>query len=274
MPAEYENKLILVEKKDSRVAVVTLNNPPMNLNSIPSMTELGEDFRKLDDDPDVRVIVLTGAGTKAFNVGSDLTGFRKMHGNFKGKKFKLETDMMNSIEFVSKPTICAIEGYCMGGGLELALCCDIRIITENAKFSQPEINLGLYPAAGGLFRLPRVIGYPQALEMMYLGEIIDASEAYRLGLGNKIVSAGAALRYSLEMAEKIARKPPNALRVIKEGSRKMWLKDSQDNHYTNLEYIEGIFNHYNGVEGVDAFLEKRAASFNYESSVSGQKENI
>ncbi|MDR3177219.1 MAG: enoyl-CoA hydratase/isomerase family protein [Desulfovibrio sp.] len=269
MPVEYENRLILVEKRDSRVAVVTLNNPPMNLNSIPSMTELGEAFRKLDGDPDALAIVLTGSGTKAFNVGSDLTGFKAMHGNFKGRKFKMETDMMNSIEFVSKPTICAIEGYCMGGGLELACCCDIRIVAENAVFAQPEINLGLYPASGGLYRLPRIIGYPQALEMMYLGESINAAEAYRLGLANKVVPSGTAVGKALEMAEKIAGKAPNAIRVIKEGSRKMWLKDSKDNHYTNLEYIEGIFNHYNGMEGVDAFLEKRAPAFRYNPETDG-----
>jgi enoyl-CoA hydratase/carnithine racemase len=264
MPVEYENKLIIVEKKENFVALITLNNPPMNLNSIPSMLEIGEAFRKMEEDTDVRVVVLTGSGKKYFNVGSDLTAFKEMRGNFKGKKFKMEMDMMNSIEFFRKPTICAIEGYCMGGGLELACCCDIRIISEESKFSQPEINLGLYPAAGGLYRLPKIIGQAKALEMMYLGEIIDSAEAYRLNLANKVVPAGTAVSSALEMAAKIAVKPPNALRVIKEGMRRMWLKESKNNHYTNLEYIENIFNHYNGTEGVDAFLSKRKPRFSFD----------
>jgi enoyl-CoA hydratase/carnithine racemase len=263
MSADYENRLVLVKKSEAFVALVTLNNPPMNLNSIASLLELGEVFRKLEKDPDVRAVVLTGAGEKAFNAGSDLSGFREMEGNFTEKKFKMEMDVMNTVEFIGKPTICALEGYCLGGGLELACCCDIRIASETAQFAQPEINLGLYPAAGGLYRLPKIIGLPQALEMMYLGELLNAKEALRLGLVNKISPAGTAVEHSLAMAEKIARKPPNALRVIKEGVRKMWLKDSKDNHYTNLEYIEGIFNHHNGVEGVAAFLAKREPRFRY-----------
>jgi enoyl-CoA hydratase/carnithine racemase len=261
MPVEYEDKLILVQKKETFVALITLNNPPMNLNSIPSMLELAEAFRKLETDGDVRAVVLTGSGAKAFNVGSDLTGFQEMRGNFKGKKFKMEMDLMNSIEFFPKPTICAIEGYCMGGGLELACCCDIRIVSETGRFAHPEINLGLYPAAGDLYRLPKIIGQAKALEIMYLGETIDAAEAGRLHLANKVVPAGTAVSYALEMAAKIATKPANAIRVIKEGTRRMWLKDSKDNHYTNLDYIDGIFNHYNGREGVEAFLAKRKPEF-------------
>ncbi|MDR1945620.1 MAG: enoyl-CoA hydratase/isomerase family protein [Desulfovibrio sp.] len=263
MTITYENHFVLVEKRESSVALVTLNNPPLNLNSVPSLQELGESLRKLGTDPDVRVLVLTGSGNKAFNAGSDLTGFKEMAGNFTGRKFKIETDVMNSLEFIGKPTVCAVEGFCMGGGLELACCCDIRIVSEKALFSQPEITLGLYPAAGGLYRLPKLIGPARALEMMYLGETIDATEAYRIGLVNKIAPAGAALEHALTMAEKIACRPPNALRVIKEGMRKMWLRESKDNHYTNLEYIEGIFNHHNAIEGVAAFLGKRAPRFRY-----------
>jgi enoyl-CoA hydratase/carnithine racemase len=266
MAVVYENRLVSVEHKHACVALITLNNPPLNLNSIDSMLELGEALRKLENDPDARVIVLTGSGRKAFNAGSDLAGFREMAGNFKGKKFKMETDLMNTLEFIGKPTICAIEGYCMGGGLELACCCDIRVVSEKAQFAHPEIKLGLYPASGGLYRLPKIVGQARALEMMYLGESIDATEAYRIGLANKIAPEGAVADHALNMAEKIARMPSNALRVIKEGVRKMWLKESKDNHYTNLEYIEGIFNHYNGIEGVAAFLAKRAPAFRYTDS--------
>lgn len=260
---EYKNNLILVEKKDY-VGIVTLNSPPLNLNTIESMEELRDAFRKIEKDPDIRVAILTGAGFKAFNVGSDISGFKDMAGNFRDKKFYMETDMMNTIEFLPKPTICAIEGYCMGGGLEVALCCDIRIGSDKSVFALPEINLGLYPAAGGIFRLPKVIGLSKAYELMYTGDSINADEAYRLGLINKIVPKGNALEESISMAQKIAKKAPSALKVIKKGARDMWLIDSKDNYYSNLDYIDQIFDSYNGVEGVNAFLEKREPKFKFD----------
>lgn len=260
---EYKNNLILVEKKENYVGIVTLNSPPLNLNTIESMGELREAFRKIEKDADIRVVILTGAGLKAFNVGSDLSGFKDMAGDFRGKKFYMETDMMNTVEFLPKPTICAIEGYCMGGGLELALCCDIRIGSDESVYAFPEINLGLYPAAGGIFRLPKMIGLPKAYELMYTGDSMSADEAYRLGLLNKIVPKGNALESAMIMAEKIAQKSPAALRVIKKGARDMWLKNSKDNCYTNLDYIDEIFDSFNGVEGVNAFLEKREPKFKF-----------
>lgn len=260
---EYKNSLILVEKKDY-VGIVTLNSPPLNLNTIESMEELREVFRKIEKDPEIRVVILTGSGLKAFNVGSDISGFKDMAGDFRGKKFYMETDMMNTIEFLPKPTICAIEGYCMGGGLEVALCCDIRIGSDESIFALPEINLGLYPAAGGIFRLPKVIGLPKAYELMYTGDNIDSNEAYRLGLINKIAPKGSVLKEAMIMAEKIAKKAPSALIVIKKGARDMWLKNSKDNYYSNLDYIDQVFDNYNGVEGVNAFLEKREPEFKYD----------
>lgn len=260
----YENNLILVEKHENHVAVITLNNPPMNLNSIPSMVELREDFRKLGHDAEVRAIILTGSGTKAFNAGSDISGFKDMHGNFQGLKFKMELDLMNTIEFIPKPTICAIEGFCLGGGLELALCCDLRIVSEKSKFGQPEIKLGLYPAGGGLYRLPKIVGIGKAYEIMYLGDMFDANEAYRLNLANKVVPAGTVVEESMKLAARMALMPSNALAVIKRGAREMYLKESRDCYYRNLDFIDQIFDHYNGIEGVAAFLEKREANFKFE----------
>lgn len=261
---EYKNNLILVEKKENHVGIVTLNSPPLNLNTIESMEELREAFRKIEKDADIRVVILTGAGLKAFNVGSDLSGFKDMAGDFRGKKFYMETDMMNTIEFLPKPTICAIEGYCMGGGLEVALCCDIRIGSDESVYAFPEINLGVYPASGGIFRLPKIIGLPKAYELLYTGDSIAADEACRLGLLNKTVPKGSTLEAAMIMAEKIAKKAPSALKVIKKGTRDMWLKDSKDNYYTNLDYIDQIFDSYNGIEGVAAFLEKRKPEFNFD----------
>ena len=139
--------------------------------------------------------------------------------------------------------------------MEVALCCDIRIGSDESVYAFPEINLGVYPASGGIFRLPKIIGLPKAYELLYTGDSIAADEAYRLGLLNKTVPKGSTLE---------AKKAPEALRVIKKGARDMWLKDSKDNYYTNLDYIDQIFDSYNGVEGVNAFLEKRKPQFKFD----------
>lgn len=263
MDTAFKNELIKVEKLDNRVAIVTLNNPPMNLNSIASMAELAEDFRILRRDPEVGVVILTGAGTKAFNVGTDLHEMADMYGLYKEKKFYNELLMMDNIEFIPKPTICAIEGYCMGGGLELAMCCDFRIASETAKFSQPEITLGVFPGAGGLFRLPRIVGMGKALEMMYTGLPIDAQEAYAYRLVNRVVPVGETVNEAMKLAQRIASFSPQALAAIKEGARKMWQKETKDNFYTNLDYIEPVFESDNGQEGIQAFLDKRQANFTF-----------
>ncbi|MBK5242168.1 enoyl-CoA hydratase/isomerase family protein [Clostridium sp.] len=258
---DYDNKLILVEKYDNKVAVITLNSPPLNLNSVASVNELSEVLRKIEIDDDINVVIITGAGVKAFDAGSDISEFKEMRGNFIGKSFKIENDMMNSLEYLSKPTIVAMEGFCMGGGLELALCCDIRIMSEATRVSVPEINLGIFPAAGGLHRLPKVVGQAKALEMMYLGESIDANECRELGLANHLAPVGETVKIAMEMAVKIAQKPTTAIKVIKKGIRKMWLKPSDENYYSNLDIIENIFSGFNGTEGVEAFLSKRKPNF-------------
>lgn len=259
----YANKLILVEKKDG-IAIVTLNNPPMNLNSIESMLELREAFRLLEYDPEARVIVLTGSGTRAFNVGSDLKGLAEMSGDYKGHKFKMEGDLMNTVESIPKPTICAIEGYCMGGGLELACCCDIRVASPASVFSQPEITLGMVPGSGGLFRLPKLIGMSHALEMMYTADRIDGTEAHRLGLVNKLFPQGTVLENAVEMAKKIAQFPPKPLRVMKSFVHENTYKPNEDCYYKNLGYVDDIWEDYNAMEGAQAFIEKRPAKFIFE----------
>lgn len=257
---KYANQLILVEKKNG-VAIVTMNNPPMNLNSIESMLEMREDFRLLEYDPEARVIVLTGSGTRAFNVGSDLKELEHMTGDYKGKKFKMEGDLTHTVESIPKPTICAIEGYCMGGGLELACCCDIRYASEASIFSQPEINLALVPGSGGLFRLPKLIGVSRALEMIYTGDSINAEEAYRIGLVNKLFPKGTVLENAVKLAKHIAEHPPKPLRVAKAFVQEHAFKPNEDCYYKNLAYVDDVWEDQNAFEGAQAFLEKRPAKF-------------
>jgi enoyl-CoA hydratase/carnithine racemase len=258
---DKKKNLVLVEKKEDKIALVTMNNPPMNLNTLNSMDELRTTLQVLDRDDSVHVIIITGAGTRAFNAGSDLAGFKGIRGDFVNTKYKLETDLMNSIEFLSKPVIAAIEGWCLGGGLEVALSCDLRIMSEITQVGLPEIDLGLFACSGGVFRLPKIIGQARALEMMLTSKRMDSQECLRLGLANAVVPSGETVKAALDMARIISRKPLNVVKVIKKATRDMWLKTSEENYYPNLNLIEAVFNHPNGIEGVDAFLEKRSAKF-------------
>lgn len=149
----------------------------------------------------------------------------------------------------------------MGGGTELALSCDMRIISDHARISLPEINLGVYPADGGIYRLPRLINPSLALEMCILGEPIDAETAYRMGLANHVVPKGRAASAAEELAQKIASKPFNVVRVIKKGMWEMLWRSTADNHEYNLMMLEYVYNHPNAFEGVSAFLEKRQPDF-------------
>jgi enoyl-CoA hydratase/carnithine racemase len=216
----YKNRFVLVDEIDVAVGLVTLNDPPLNLNSPASLLELWETLEKLARDPKVRVLILTGAGGRSFCAGSDITSCRETAGRPANRAFSPEAAALNSLEFIGKPTICAVEGYCMGSGLELACCCDIRIVSEKAVFSRPEIVLGLSPAAGGRCRLRDVVGPARALEMMYFGEPIDAVDAYRIGLAGKVVPAGAALAAAFNMADVMTGKAPDALLAVKEQARR------------------------------------------------------
>ena len=261
MEITYRNDMVLVEKRPDRVALVTLNRPPLNLNTVASLEELRDAMRKLDRDGGVNVVVLTGSGTKAFNVGSDLTGFMAQKGDFVGKKFRMENDVMNNVEFLSKLVVCAIEGHCMGGGMELALACDMRVVAEDAKLSLPEVDLGVFPGSGGLYRLPRLVGPARALEIMALGDTLSGAECLRLGLANRLAPHGEAVPAALELAGRLARKPLNVLQAIKRGVREMGLRTSMENYYHNLDLVEDVYNQDNAFEGVGAFLEKREPRF-------------
>lgn len=256
----FKNEMVLVEVRD-HVAVVTLNNPPLNMNTVASLLELKAAMEQLSADDSIRAIVLTGAGTRAFNVGSDLSGFHSQKGRFVDAKFRMENDILNLIEWMPKIVICAVEGHCMGGGTELALSCDMRIISDHALISLPEINLGVYPADGGIYRLPRFTNPSLALEMCILGEPIDAETACRMGIANHVVPKGSAASAAEELARKIASKPFNVVKAIKKGMREMMWRSTADNHEYNLMMLEYVYNHPNAFEGVAAFLEKRQPDF-------------
>ena len=146
---EYRNEFILVDKTADRVTVVTLNNPPLNLVTLGLCRELRETLSKLEQDDEVRVIVLTGSGKRAFCVGSDIKEFPEVWDDVIGKKLEQENLTFNAVELLSKPVIAAMEGNVLGGGCELSMACDIRILSESGRIGLPEINLGFFRAAAG-----------------------------------------------------------------------------------------------------------------------------
>lgn len=258
---QYANKLVLVEKPKKGVALLTLNNPPMNLVSLDLSAELLETLRKVDGDDEVRVAVLTGSGTRSFCVGSDVKEFPKIWDDPIGKKLRRENEAFNALEFLEKPVIAAMEGNVCGGGSEMSMACDMRVLAENGRMAFPEINLGVFPASGGVFRLPKLVGPAKALEMMYLGEFIDARECLRIGLVNWVVPSGEVVAKALEVAEKIAAKPMESVKIIKKGVRELWLKPTTESFLDNLRLSATIFKTPDCAEGVQAFLEKRPAVF-------------
>ena len=258
---EYKSNLVIVEKPVKNVALLTLNNPPLNLVTLELSAELRETLFKLERDDEVRVVVLTGSGSRAFCVGSDVKEFPHVWDDVIGKKLQKENETFNAIEFLSKPVIAAMEGNVCGGGYEMAMACDLRILAESGRIAQPEINLGVFSGSGGLFRLPNLVGASKAMEMMFLGEFIEAKDCLALGLVNKIAPDGEAVKTALEMAAKIAEKPFEAIKLIKKGVREIGMVPTEQCFYKNLEFSKTIFQTPDCAEGVDAFLHKRAPKF-------------
>ena len=259
---EYRNKLVLVEKKtEDKIAVLTLNNPPLNLVSLELSAELRETLVKIEEDTDVRVLVIRGSGSRSFCVGSDIKEFPSVTDDVIGKKLHKENDVFNIIEFLDKPVIAAMEGTVCGGGFELAMACDIRILSEEGQIAQPEINLGVVPGSGGLFRLPKLVGAAKAMEMMFLGEFIPAPLCLSLGLVNRLAPAGKTNEAACEMAKIIASKPFEAIKIIKKSVREIGMMGSAECFYKNLEYSKHIFKTPDCKEGVAAFFAKRPPKF-------------
>ncbi len=260
---EYENNRILVDVRSDKVAVVTLNNPPLNMNTIESITELREAFRKLSIDDNVNAIVLTGAGEKAFNVGTDMTHFPEWKGNYVGCKFRLESDVMNDIERCVKPVIAAVEGYLMGGGLEMALACDFRFFSEKTIISAPEVDLGVFCSSGGVVRLPKIVGMEKAMEILLFCERYNAEQCLDMGLCSKVFPAGTVKEEAIAAAAKLACKAPKAVRATKKACREFYHLDSESCYHKNLDMIEDVYNDENAIEGITAFFEKRKPNMKY-----------
>jgi enoyl-CoA hydratase/carnithine racemase len=243
------------------VAIVTIDNPPLNIMSNPVRERLEAVLNELDSKKDeIRVVIITGKG-KAFVAGADIKAFPELTQEKARARLKKSRPLFLKIEQFERPVICAINGYCLGAGLELALCCDIRIASSEAQLGQPEINIGLIPGAGGTQRLPRLVGAGIAKELIYTGRFISAEEAARIGLVNKVVEPEKLLDEALEMAELMASKSPLAARAAKEAIDRglsMTLSEGLEVEAYHWSYLCGTEDQK---EGARAFIEKRKPVF-------------
>src|SRR5512143_1983239 len=198
---EYKNLLLQL---NGSAAVITINRPDkLNALNIETMAEIKAVFTELASNNQIRGVIVTGSGEKAFIAGADIKELNRLNA-LSGKDFAENgQDVFNTIQHFDKPVIAAVNGFALGGGCELALACHIRFASENAKFGQPEVNLGIIPGYGGTQRLARLVGEGRAMEMTLTGDPIDAQEAWRIGLVNKVVPAADLQKTCVELAEKI-----------------------------------------------------------------------
>ena len=251
---------ILEEKRD-RIGIITVNRPDQ-LNSMNSETrgEMADSFEKMDNNPQIAVVILAGSPGKAFIAGADIKEFAEM--DLENRE-EMEDDwrVTKVISEMKKPVIAMIDGFCLGGGLEIAMSCDMRVSSERSKLGQPEINIGIIPGAGGTQRLTRLIGEGRAMELILTGRMIDAKEAHQYGIINFVFSSEELEEKTMELANTVASKSSYAVerakksvKAVAEMSLENGLKYEQD------LFIE-CFKSEDGKEGIAAFIEKRKANF-------------
>lgn len=256
--SNYET--ITVEKR-GKVAILTINRPD-KLNAL-NKTVHAEGVAALDElrrDDSVRVLVITGAGEKSFIAGADISEFKGQTPVTQRDLFHEKT-FFNSLESFPKPVIAMVNGFCLGGGNELALACDLRICSDTARFSQPEINLGIMPGGGGTQRLTRLIGEGRSMEMILTGDMIDAATAERFGLVNHVYPVDQLEAETMKLAEKIAEKAPIALQLSKEAVKFASRSNLDEGLRREVDLFAICFSTEDKKEGVSAFLEKRKAEF-------------
>ena len=258
MTQSYET--LLVERRD-RVAIITINRPEKrNALNIKTREEGAHVLDELREDESIRVVIFTGAGDKAFVAGADIAEFAGRTAVTQ-REVMLGRSLFTAIDGFPKPVIAMVNGYCLGGGCELALACDIRIASDKASFGQPEINLGIIPGGGGTQRLTRLIGEGKAMELILTGDIIDAQTAYNLGLVNTVVPAADLEARTMELANRIAEKSPVALRMAKEAVKLASRSNLDEGLRREVDLFALCFSSEDKDEGVSAFLEKRKADF-------------
>jgi len=249
------------EKRDG-IAYVTLNRPEkLNALNQKVMHELGACFEDIQRDEDVKAVILTGAGEKAFVAGADINELA-VQTPMQGKEMSLAGQkVLNLIENLGKPVIAAVNGYAFGGGCEMAMACTLRIASENARLGQPEVKLGIIPGYAGTQRLPRLVGKGRALEMILSGEQVTAQEAYRIGLVNQVVAQKDLLPAADALARKIMANGPLAVKLAMEAVNRGCEMTQEQGEFLEATLFGLCCTTEDMKEGTRAFLEKRPAKF-------------
>jgi enoyl-CoA hydratase len=251
---------LLLERRD-RVAIITINRPERrNALNIKTREEGAAALEELRGDDSVGVVVLTGAGDKAFIAGADIAEFAGRTA-ISQRAVMAGRSLFNAIDTFPKPIIAMINGYCLGGGCEVALACDIRIASDNASFGQPEINLGIIPGGGGTQRLTRLVGEGKAMELILTGEIIDAQTAFAIGLVNHVVPLDQLETKTMQIANRIAEKGSVSVSLAKEAVKIASRSNLDEGLRREVDLFALCFSTADKDEGVSAFLEKRKPVF-------------
>lgn len=257
------SKFISFAITNKHTAVLTLNRPPVNALNIECLEELHDNLKKLNLDNNVKAVILTSGSSKFFVSGADIKEMSGIKTEEEGMRFSEKGQaVMDQIELATKPYIAAVDGVCLGGGLELALACHFRIAGSEAQLGLPEINLGLIPGFGGTQRLPRIVGPTRALEMMLTGKPITANEAKEIGLVNQVVQKGKALDAAFNLAEQIQSKSADSTAAILSLANNRDCVSLDEKLKKESEAFGKLFPTHNTQEGLKAFLEKRLPNFN------------
>ncbi|MCC6385200.1 MAG: enoyl-CoA hydratase/isomerase family protein [Bacteroidia bacterium] len=254
----YKNILYSCE---NRVCTITVNRPEkLNALNRETIAEIGRAIKSAESDQNIRAVILTGSGNKSFIAGADISEFALFTPD-QGKELSQHGhDVFNAVERCSKPVIAAVNGFALGGGCELAMACHIRYASENAKFGQPEVKLGLTPGYGGTQRLPRFIGTGRAIELLITGDMIDAQEAYRLGLVNKVVPQQELMNDCFQLAQKIVQQAPVAIAQVLNCVNDFMNKKT-NGFDTEVNSFGYCISTKDFKEGTSAFLDKRKPVF-------------
>src|SRR5882762_4449712 len=252
---------LLYEKKGA-IAYVTLNRPKV-LNALNRRTweDLKTAFEDARDDDAIRGVILTGAGDKAFIAGADIGDLAQVTAVGAEESSRFGQGVLNLIENLGKPVVAAVNGFALGGGCETAMACTIRLASENAKFGQPEVKLGLLPGGGGTQRLPRLIGKGRALQLILSGEMISAQEAYRIGLVNEVVLATELIPRAEAILKQIFANAPLAIKLALEAANKGLETSQSEGLALEASYFGICAATEDKKEGTSAFLEKRTPQF-------------
>ncbi len=251
----YKN--IIIEIAD-KIAILKVNRPEvLNAVNVETILEIESAMHEFNDNKDVRVVIITGEG-KSFVSGSDISRLAQLASLGAREYSQIGQRVLSFIENMDKPVIAAVNGYALGSGCEIAMACDFRIASEKAKFGQPEVKLGLIPGHAGTQRLARLVGLGIAKEMIFTGDIIDAQEALRIGLVNKVVSADNLLEEAKNIARKIIENAgPNAVKIAKTVLNRGIDANLQTANSYEMEAFSILFSTEEAKEGMKAFLEKR-----------------